>query len=74
MQNNWIKIYSDNNPIKVEIIKQMLEEHEIKSVILNTQDSAHSMSFGGQIDLYVIKEQKKEAIKYLKEHGNGRNI
>ncbi len=65
MQKNWIKIYSANNQIEVEIIKQMLKEHEIKSVIINTQDSAHNMSFGGTIDLYVIKEQMQEAIRYL---------
>ena len=30
MKKNWTKVYSSNNPIKAEIIKQMLEEHNIK--------------------------------------------
>ena len=73
MQKNWIKIYSSNNQIEVKIIKQMLEEHEIQSIIMNTQDSAHNMPFGGKIDLYVIKAQMQEAIKYLEQNGNERN-
>lgn len=73
MQKNWIKIYSANNQIELEIIKQMLEEHKIQSIIMNTQDSAHNMPFGGTIDLYVIKEQMQEAIKYLEKNSDERN-
>ena len=72
MQKNWIKIYSSNNPIEVEIIKQMLEEQNITSVIMNTQDSAHNMSFGGKIDLYILKEDSEEAIKHLQKNWNER--
>ena len=70
MENNWTKIFRSTNPIQVEIIKHILEENKIKSIIMNQQDSAHNMSFGGHIDLYVQENSMKETIELLKKHNN----
>jgi len=60
-----IKILSTNNPNKAEITKQMLEENNINVVLLNKQDSSYLMF--GLIELFVPKNQEKEAIALLKE-------
>lgn len=67
-----IKILSTNNPNKAEITKQMLEEHNINVVLLNKQDSSYLMF--GLIELYVKKEQVKDATDLLKYTEDERNI
>ena len=71
MDNNWLKIFSTNNPIKIEIIKQMLENHHINSIIFNTQDSSYNMF--GNIQIYVQQEFSKEALKLIEKNNNERN-
>jgi hypothetical protein len=66
-----IKILSTNNPNKAEITKQMLEEQNINVVLLNKQDSSYLMF--GLIELFVPKNQEKEAIALLKEIDDERN-
>ena len=68
MKKNWTKVYSSNNPIKVEIIKQMLEEHNINAVEMNQQDSSYNMF--GSIQIYVQQEFSNEAIKLIEENNN----
>ena len=65
------KILSTNNPNKAEITKQMLEEKNINVVLLNKQDSSYLMF--GLIELFVPKNQEKEAIALLKEIDDVRN-
>jgi len=71
MEKNWINIFSSANPIEVEIIKQMLEENKITSVMLNKQDSSYNMF--GTIDLYVKEENQTIALQLIKEQHNERN-
>ena len=47
----WELIYSTPVPYKAEILKSLLEEADILSVIINKQDSSY-LSFG-EIELYV---------------------
>jgi len=65
-----IKLLSTNNPNKAEITKQMLEENNIKVVLLNKQDSSYLMF--GEIELYINKEQFDQAEKLLKYTINDR--
>ncbi|MAW20799.1 MAG: hypothetical protein CMD16_00200 [Flavobacteriales bacterium] len=71
MNKHWTKIFSSNDHVQIEIIKQMLEENDLSPVILNKQDSSYNMF--GTIDLYIIKKDQKKAIKLLKENNNERN-
>ena len=66
-----IKILSTDNPNKATIIKQMLEENNIKVVLLNKQDSSYLMF--GLVELYVQKNKLKESKNLLKEINNERN-
>ncbi len=71
MKKNWTKVYSSNNPINAEIIKQMLEEHNINAVEMNQQDSSYNMF--GNIQIYVQQEFSNEAIKLIEENNNERD-
>ncbi len=68
MEKKWTKIYSSNNPINAEIIKQMLEENGIKTVDINQQDSSYNMF--GSVHLYVHQESLKIAGELIKKHNN----
>jgi len=66
-----IKILSTDNPNKAEITKQILEENNIKVVLLNKQDSSYLMF--GLVEIYVQEEQLEKSEKLLKEISNERN-
>tara|TARA_B100001250_G_scaffold103406_1_gene87178 strand:+ start:6071 stop:6277 length:207 start_codon:yes stop_codon:yes gene_type:complete len=66
-----VKLFSTNNPNTAEIKRQMLEENNIHVVLLNKQDSSYLMF--GPIELYVNKEQLKEATDLLKNTEDERN-
>ena len=51
MENDWICIYASIYQHKVEIVKAVLEDNSITSVIMNKQDSAYTSI--GEIELYV---------------------
>ena len=65
-----IKLLSTDNPNTAEITKQMLEENNVTVVLLNKQDSSYLMF--GPIELYVNKEQLKQAKELLKYTENER--
>ena len=71
MKKNWTKVYSSNNPINAEIIKQMLEEHNINAVEMNQQDSSYNMF--GNIQIYVHQEFSNKAIKLIEKNNNERD-
>ena len=66
-----IKVLSTDIPNKAAIVKQMLEENNIKVVLLNKQDSSYLMF--GLVELYVQKDQVEKTENLLKEINNERN-
>ena len=66
-----IKVLSTDNPNKAEIVKQMLEENNIKVVLLNKQDSSYLMF--GLVELYVQKDQVEKTENLLKKIDNEPN-
>jgi len=50
MEESWHLIYSSTFLHKVEIVKAVLEDLEIESVVVNKKDSAYLF---GEIELYV---------------------
>jgi len=51
MEKDWIRIFTSANFYQSEIVKQMLTENHITSVLINKQDSSHR-NFGN-IDVYI---------------------
>ena len=68
MTKNWVKIYTSTNPIETEMVKQMLTNNDIISVVISCQDSSYNMF--GTIDLYVHKNCQKSALKIMKKKYN----
>ncbi|MDR4988481.1 MAG: DUF2007 domain-containing protein [Bacteroidales bacterium] len=50
MEDNWQKIYSSSFEHKLELVKAVLEDEGINSVIINKKDSAYLF---GELELYV---------------------
>lgn len=63
MEKNWIKIFSSNNYYQAEIVKQMLIEQQIDTVLLNKQDSSHRTF--GQIEVYIHQQDFSNAIEAM---------
>ena len=60
---DWFKLYSTKNYLEANIIKGMLEENNIQTIILNKQDSSY-LAFG-EIELYVPMHFKDIAQQLL---------
>jgi hypothetical protein len=54
-EDPWEMIFSSAMPYQVEIVRSLLFENDIVSVIINKQDSAY-LTFG-EIELYVKRSE-----------------
>lgn len=63
MEKNWIKIFTSTNYFEAEIVKQMLIEHQIDTVLLNKQDSSHRTF--GDIEVYIHQKNFSNAIEVM---------
>ena len=63
MEENWEKIYASGTLYRVEMLRTLLEEEEIPSVIFNKQDSAYVAI--GDIELYVNAENVLRARRII---------
>jgi hypothetical protein len=59
----WFKLYTTKNYLEANMIKGLLEENNIKAIILNRQDSSY-LAFG-EIELYVPIFFKEIALHIL---------
>jgi hypothetical protein len=59
----WYKLYSTKNYLEANIIKGKLEENNIKTVMLNKQDSSYVVM--GEIELYVPEHLKDIALQLM---------
>ncbi len=62
--SKWIKIKSFSNAYEAEIRKQLLQNAQIQSVVLNARDS---LFLFGNVDLYVNEEDEKRALNILEQ-------
>ncbi|MEL7148753.1 MAG: hypothetical protein AAFO69_20430 [Bacteroidota bacterium] len=65
--SRWQKIFSDELLYRAEIVKAVLEDHQIDVIILNNKDSNYHW---GTHDLMVTPENVLEAIKIIKDKIN----
>ena len=68
MNNDWIEIHSGTNLIKIEMIKQLLNNNNINAVILNQKDSSYHVF--GTIKLFTQKNDQKRALELISEFEN----
>jgi hypothetical protein len=53
LEENWIKIYSTSANYKAELIKGLLFENGIQSVVINKKDSSYLF---GELEIYVMPD------------------
>jgi len=58
---NWIKIYSSTDPFKIELMRGLLEQNNIRNVSMNKQDSSY-LCFGEISILIKHKDFNKARI------------
>jgi hypothetical protein len=63
MEKGWIKIFTSTDFYKSEMVKQVLTEHQIKTVVINKQDSSHRTF--GDIEVYIHQENFSNAIEIM---------
>jgi len=66
MENSWVKVYTTENAITAEIIKQALVENDIPAVVLNKQDSSYTTF--GVLTILVRPEDVEKATAYIQEN------
>jgi len=62
----WVMVYSTTLPHKINIVKAVLDDNQIKSFEVNKKDSAYI--FIGDIDLYVHIHDEVLAKFLIKTH------
>jgi len=50
MEGKWIRVFSSADPFRVEVLKGLLADNNIESVVVNKKDSAYLF---GEVELYV---------------------
>jgi hypothetical protein len=64
MERDWVKVYEAPEELNIELARQLLEEIEIDSVIINKRDRTYKF---GDIELYVHRDNVIRAKQVLKE-------
>ena len=54
VDGQWQCVYTSTQLHKIEIVRAVLNDHEIKSVVVDKRDSSYIMV--GEIELYVTNE------------------
>lgn len=65
MDKNWVKIFSTSESYKAEILKGLLLENNIETVIINKKDSAYLF---GELELYVRVDNVLKAKRIITTH------
>ena len=64
MEANLVLIFSTGQPYQAEMARQMLADHNIKSFLINKQDSAYKF---GAVELYVNRDDVIRAKMFIHE-------
>jgi hypothetical protein len=64
MDKNWTRIFSSSDTFRIEVMKGLLQEHDIEAVIVNKKDSAYLF---GEADLFVKVEDAFKANQIISE-------
>lgn len=65
MEKDLVLIYSSDKDYQIQIAQELLDEDSIESFVLNQHDSV--IPSIGNIELYVHKDNQKQAEKILKK-------
>ena len=63
MEKNWVKIFTSSDYYRSEIVKQVLTEHQINTVLLNKQASSYRAF--GDVEVYIHQDNFSNAIEIM---------
>lgn len=63
-KEKWVKVYTDTDVIKINILKGLLTEHDIESIIFDKKDSMYQF---GEVELHVQQEHAIKAIRIIEK-------
>lgn len=58
MEAGWVKIYTSSDFFKSEIVKQVLIDHEIETIIINKQGFPYRI---GEVEVYIHEDDFQKA-------------
>ena len=67
MNEDWVKVYTTTMAHKAEIVKAVLDDHDIESMIVNKTDSSYP-GLVGNIELYVMEKHEVLAQFIIKQN------
>lgn len=62
IMGKWMKVFNTENPIRAEIVKDLLEEKGLSPVIINKKESATQIGF---CEVLVIQDEVLSAKKIV---------
>ena len=60
----WQKVYEDTTSYRAEIVKALLDDHDMHPVLINKKDSSYQL---GHFEVHVKPDHVLRAIKVIKE-------
>lgn len=63
--SQWQKVYRNENRSRAEIVKGVLESHDINAIVFDKKDSAYQMF--GYFDVLVPADDVLRAIKIIED-------
>jgi hypothetical protein len=68
MSGNWVKIYTTTQLHRAEIVKAVLEDHDIATSAMNKMDSMHTHLTVGEIEIFVDSKKAIRATHLITKH------
>jgi hypothetical protein len=62
MEAGWIKIYTSADFFKSELVRQVLVDNEIESILLNKQGFPYRL---GEVEVYIHEENFQKALEII---------
>ena len=62
MEAGWVKIYTSADFFKSEIVKQVLIDHEIDTIIINKQGFPYRI---GEVEVYIHEDDFQKALEII---------
>lgn len=68
MEKDWILVYTANKKYNADVLEEIFDDYNIKSIAINKKDSLYVTI--GDIEIYVHKNDEEKAKKIIKEFEN----
>ena len=62
MEAGWVKIYTSPDFFKSEIVKQVLIDQEIETIIINKQGFPYRI---GEVEVYIHEDDFQKALEII---------